>query len=164
MKNFIIFMWVIFAAFFLVPIASNYMSGSPESEIVSIIEKESEADDIKVTASEEHGNKSMYAFTAGEDFGVAIFSHFGDNYNYQEGTMSNDEDHIDVNLDTGWDVYEYKLTAEGAEQVAFHRFGGIYKVYAMIAAVMVIFSIVGGIYGIRTKKKYEEQRKKGLRQ
>ena len=75
-----------------------------------------------------------------------------------------DEDHIDVNLDTGWDVYEYKLTAEGAEQVAFHRFGGIYKVYAMIAAVMVIFSIVGGIYGIRTKKKYEEQRKKGLRQ
>ena len=51
MKNFIIFMWVIFAAFFLFPIASNYMSGSPESEIVSIIEKESEADDIKVTAS-----------------------------------------------------------------------------------------------------------------
>ena len=79
MKNFIIFMWVIFTAFFLFPIASNYMSGSPESEIVSIIEKESEADDIKVTASKEHGNKSMYAFTAGEDFGVAIFSHFGDN-------------------------------------------------------------------------------------
>lgn len=160
MKNFIIFMWVVFAAFFLFPVAAGYMSGSPESEIVSIIEKESEADDIKVTATEEHGNKSMYGFTAGKDFGVAVFTHFGDNYKYQEGTMSNDEEHIDVNLDTGWDVYEYKVTAEGAQQVAFHRFGGIYKVYVMIAAVMVIFSIAGGIYAVRLKKKHEEQRKK----
>ena len=65
MKNVIIMMWLVFAAFVLFPIATDYISGASESEVVSIIEKESEADDIAVTATEEHGNKAMYVFTVG---------------------------------------------------------------------------------------------------
>ena len=88
MKNFIIVIWLVFAAFFLFPTAVTYISGHPGSEVTAIIEKESEADDIQITAAEEHGIRSMYAFRAGDDFGVAVFSHFADNYNYEEGLMS----------------------------------------------------------------------------
>lgn len=164
MKNFIIVIWLVFAAFFLFPTAVTYISGHPGSEVTVIIEKESEADDIQITAAEEHGIRSMYAFRAGDDFGVAVFSHFADNYNYEEGLMSNGEEHIDVNLDTGWDLYQYRVTADGAEQVGYERFGGIYRIYAVIAAVMLAFSIAAGIYGAVMKKRREEQRRKGLRQ
>lgn len=164
MKNFIIALWLIFAAFFIFPIGTNYISGQPESEVLSIIETEAEADDINVTSVEEHGNKAMYAFMAKDRFGVAIFSKFGDNYKYLEGTVSNDLEDIDVYLDTGWDVYKYKVTEKGAEQMDFERLGGVYKVYAIIAIIMVLISIAAGIYGAKMKKKHEEQRKKGLRQ
>ena len=49
MRNFIIAIWLIFAAFFVFPMVTNYSSGSPESEVVSIIEKEAETDDIQIT-------------------------------------------------------------------------------------------------------------------
>ena len=65
MKNFIIVIWLVFAAFFLFPTAVTYISGHPGSEVTAIIEKESEADDIQITAAEEHGIRSMYAFRAG---------------------------------------------------------------------------------------------------
>lgn len=163
MKNVIIMMWLVFAAFVLFPIATDYISGASESEVVSIIEKESEADDIAVTATEEHGNKAMYVFTVGEsEFGVAIFTRFADNYEYEEGIMSNGDDHIDVNLDTRWDIYRYKVTADGAQEMEFDRFGGVYKTYAIIAVILAVVSIAGGVYGVRAKRKYEEQRKKGL--
>ena len=55
MKNFIIVIWLVFAAFFLFPTAVTYISGHPGSEVTAIIEKESEADDIQITAAEEHG-------------------------------------------------------------------------------------------------------------
>ena len=142
MKNFIIVIWLVFAAFFLFPTAVTYISGHPG----------------------EHGIRSMYAFRAGDDFGVAVFSHFADNYDYEEGMMSNGEEHIDVNLDTGWDLYQYRVTADGAEQVGYERFGGIYRIYAVIAAVMLALSIAAGIYGAVMKKRREEQRRKGLRQ
>ena len=35
--------------------------------------------------------------------------------------MSNGEEHIDVNLDTGWDLYQYRGTADGAEQVGIRE-------------------------------------------
>lgn len=163
MKNVIIMMWLIFAAFVIFPIAADYISGDSESEVVSIIEKESEADDITITAAIEHGNKAMYVFKVGEsEFGVAIFSHFADNYGYEEGIMSNGDDHIDVNLDTGWDIYKYRVTADEALETEYDRFGGVYRMYAMIAAILAIVSVAGGIYGIHAKKRYEEQRKKGL--
>ena len=146
MKNFIIVIWLVFAAFFLFPTAVTYISGHPGSEVTAIIEKESEADDIQITAAEEHGIRSMYAFRAGDDFGVAVFSHFADNYDYEEGMMSNGEEHIDVNLDTGWDLYQYRVTADGAEQVGYERFGGIYRIYAVM------------------KKRHKKQRRKGPRQ
>ena len=125
MKNVIIMMWLVFAAFVLFPIATDYISGASESEVVSIIEKESEADDIAVTATEEHGNTAMYVFTVGESaFGV--------------------------------------VTADGAQEMEFDRFGGVYKTYAIIAVILAVVSIAGGVYGVRAKRKYEEQRKKGL--
>ena len=164
MRNFIIAIWLIFAAFFVFPMVTNYSSGSPESEVVSIIEKEAETDDIQITSVEEHGNKAMYAFNTDNTFGVAIFNKFADNYKYSEGTISNEFEDIDVYLDTGWDVYRYKVTDKGAEQVGFERFAGVYKIYSIIAVIMVIVSIRAGIYGVRQKKKHEEQRRKGLRQ
>ncbi len=165
MKNAIIMMWLVFAAFVIFPMATDYISGEPESEVMSIIKKEAEADDISVTATEERGNKVMYVFTVGEggeDFGVAIFSRFGDNYHYDEGMMSNGEKSIEVSLDTGWDTCDYSVTAAGAEETAFERFGGVYRIYAIVAAIMVVLSVAGGIYGVRANRKYEEQRKKGL--
>ena len=163
MKNAIIMMWLIFAAFVIFPMATDYMSGEPESEVISIIEREAEAAAVTVTATEAHGNKVVYAFTVGEkDFGAAVFSRFGDNYHYDEGMMSNGEKHIDLNVDTGWDIYDYSVTAEGIQQTGYEKFGGVYRIYAIVAGIMVILSVAGGIYGVRANRKYEEQRKKGL--
>ncbi len=164
MKNFVIVIWLIFAAFFIFPMAANYLSGVPESEVISIIEKESEADGIKVVDFEEHGNKAMYVFSAGDDFGTAVFFHVGDKYKYMEGTMSNGDTHIDIHLDTGWDAYEYRITDSGARETDFQKNGGVYRTYAIIALIMVLISIAAAVNGVRMKKKHEEQRKKGLRQ
>ncbi len=164
MKNFIIAIWLIFAAFVIVPIGIDFVTGQPEDEVTAIIEREAEADDIVITAVEKHGNKAMYAFTAGDDFGVAIFSNFADNYKYSEGAMSNGQADIDVYLNTGWDVYIYKVTWDGARQVAFERFGGEYRNYAIGALAMAVISLIAVLIGRRVKKKHEEQRKKGLRQ
>lgn len=164
MKNFIIAIWLIFAAFVIVPIGVDFVTGQPESEVNAIIEQEAEADDIVITAVEKHGNKAMYAFTAGDDFGVAIFSDFADNYKYSEGAMSNGQDFIAVYLNTGWDVYRYKVTEEGAQQVDFERFAGEYRNYVLGAVAMAVISLIAALIGRRVKKKHEEQRKKGLRQ
>ena len=48
--------------------------------------------------------------------------------------------------------------------MGYEIFGGIYRIYAVIAAVMLAFSIAAGIYGAVMKKRREEQRRKGLRQ
>lgn len=164
MKNFVIVIWLIFAAFFVFPIAANYLSGVEEGEVISEIQKESEADDIEVVDIQEHGNKAMYVFDTGDDFGTAVFFHIGEKYKYMEGTMSNGDTHIDIHLDTGWDAYEYRITEKGAQQTDFQKNSGVYRTYAIIAAVMVAVSIVAAMYGARTKKKHEEERKKGLRQ
>lgn len=164
MRNFLIIVWIVLISFFSAPIITDYVGGSPENEVVSIIEKEAEADNIEITAVENQGNKSMYTFTAGNDFGVAIFSHLGDKYRYREGTMSNGEDHIHVNLDSGWDMYKYRVTSEGAEQTNVKEFSGMYKIYVIVAAVMVVVSIIAAINGVKQKKIQEEQRRKGLRQ
>lgn len=152
MKNFIIALWLILAAFIVVPIGVDYASGEPESEAMQTIERESEAENVRITAVEKHGNKAMYAFTAGDDFGVAIFSSFADNYKYTEGTISNGQDHIDVYLNTGWDVYRYEVTEKGARQTGFEKFGGVYRIYAAAAAVMAAVSIAAAIYSNRRRK------------
>lgn len=163
MRNVILAVWLIFAAFIFVPVISNVAGGQPEEQVTAIIEKEAEAKNIEITAEEKQGNKAMYAFKAGDDFGVAIFSHFADSYKYIEGTMSNGQKKIDVNLNSGWDMYRYKVGPAGAEQVEFDRLGGSYMTYALLFIGMVIVSLIAMVYGARIKKKHEEQRKKGLR-
>ena len=160
MRSFIIVIWIVIAALFLYTPAEAYISGQPESEIAAVILKESEAEDIQITAAEEHGIRSVYAFRAGDDFGVAVFSHFAGRYDYEEGMMSNGDEHIDVNLDTGWDMYQYRVTADGIQQVGYQRFGGIYRMYAAAAAVMLFFSIAAGVYSSAAKKRRRDRHRR----
>ena len=43
--------------------------------VEDVIRAEAETDDIQITAEEEHGNKAMYCFNTGNDFGIAVFNH-----------------------------------------------------------------------------------------
>ena len=158
----IIVLWVIFIAFFASPIIVNFASGAPADEIESIIAKEAEVGEFEIIAQEEEGNKAMYAFKTEKDFGVAVFTHYADNYSYDEGTMSNGEKYIDVSLDTGWDVYAYKVTKDGAELTAINKMSGTYRMYAIIAGLFAIITVICLIYGKATKKKKETARKRGL--
>ena len=115
MRNLLIILWLILIGVIAVPVCLDYMNGTPKDDVLSVIQRETETDDIRVTLEEEIGNKAMYCFQTGSDFGAAVFSRMGERYCYQESTIGNGEKYIDVRLDTGWDVYQYYVTADGEE-------------------------------------------------
>lgn len=157
MRNIIIVLWITLIGFFAAPIAVNYVSGIPHQEVESVIERESEADNIIITADEEHGNKAMYCFNIKSDFGVAVFSHYGDKYSYVEGTLANGGDAMTVRLDTGRDLYIYDVNETGAKLIEIQRFGGTYKIYAMTALAMAVITVIYIIYrlSVRNRKPKE---------
>lgn len=156
MRNIIIVLWVILVTFFAAPIVANFVSGVPAEEIPEVIQKEAETDQLEITGAEEEGNKAMYTFNAGKDFGVAVFVHYADNYSYDEGAMANGEKYIDVSLDTGWDVYQYKVTRGGPELVGVMAMSGSYRMYIILAAVLAVITIGGAIFSRIKKNKPEK--------
>ena len=91
MRNIIIVLWLILAGFFVSPAVSCFISGTSYDNVEDVIRAEAETDDIQITAEEEHGNKAMYCFNTGNDFGIAVFNHYADNYRYEDGVMANGE-------------------------------------------------------------------------
>ena len=157
MKNIIIVLWIILTGFFIMPIAESFMSGVSESEVMTVIQRESEADDIEITAEEIHGDKAMYCFKTKNDFGVAVFTHYADNYSYSEGTIANGDKYIKVRLDTGWDVYQYNVMKDGAELINIEHSAGNYRIYAVIGAVLLVITAVYIIYRTVFEKKKVKQ-------
>lgn len=156
----IIVLWLVLIGIIAGPVVMNFTSGVEQSETLSIIERESEASNVRITAREEHGNKAMYCFAADSCFGVAIFDHYADNYSYSEGTISNGESYIAVRLDTGCDVYRYNITADGAQLTGMENFKGIYRLYAAGAGILVLITAAYVVYGKVMRRKGEIRWKK----
>ena len=74
MRNLLIILWLILIGVIAVPVCLDYMNGTPKDDVLSVIQRETETDDIRVTLEEEIGNKAMYCFQTGSDFGAAVFS------------------------------------------------------------------------------------------
>lgn len=158
MKSVIVVLWLAFGVFLLTPIITTYVAGDSYDQVFSTIETEAETEVSRITGEVARGNRILLAFTAGDDFGVAIFSHYGDNYKYEEGTMSNGMGSIDVNLDTGWNIYGYKVTASGLYTADIRRGEGIYRTYAMTGGFLaVITGMAVALSRIKKRKSKEKQ-------
>ena len=153
MRNIIIVLWLILAGFFVSPAVSCFISGTSYDNVEDVIRAEAETDDIQITAEEEHGNKAMYCFNTGNDFGIAVFNHYADNYSSEEGVMANGEEYIGVRLDTGKDISRYNVTDNGAEFTGKDSFEGSYRTYGIIAAILAVFTIIAAVYGMTAGKK-----------
>ena len=140
MKSIVVALWLIFGGIVLAPVVINYVAGSPYDEVLPIIETEAETEVTQITGETAEGNRLLLALTARDDFGVAIFSHYGDNYKYEEGTISNGMDYIDINLDTGWNIYVYKVTAGGLETSDIRMGEGIYTTYVAIGVCLGVIT------------------------
>ena len=69
-----IILWLILIGVIAVPVCLDYMNGTPKDDVLSVIQRETETDDIRVTLEEEIGNKAMYCFQTGSDFrGGSVF-------------------------------------------------------------------------------------------
>lgn len=158
MRSIIVALWLIFGAIILAPVVINYAAGDPYDEVLAVIETEAETEVIKITGEAAKGNRLLLTFTARDDFGVAIFSHYGDNYRYEEGTISNGMDYIDVNLDTGWNIYVYKVTASGLYAEGVRRGEGIYRTYTVTGVCLGMITVIAIIIS-RIKKRKTEKRK-----
>lgn len=157
MRNLLIVLWVIFFGVIAVPAVLDYMNGTAKDDVLSVIQRETETDDIRITLEEELGNKAMYCFRTGSDFGAAVFSRMGDRYCYQESTIGNGEKYIDVRLDTGWDVYQYYVTAEGAQQEKIETYQGVYRIYLAAFLILLGASLLQGFWSMRRKNKHKNQ-------
>lgn len=133
------------------------MNGTPKDDVLSVIQRETETDDIRVTLEEEIGNKAMYCFQTGSDFGAAVFSRMGERYCYQESTIGNGEKYIDVRLDTGWDVYQYYVTADGAQQKKIETYQGVYRIYLAAFLILLGASLLYGLGNMRRRNKNKNQ-------
>lgn len=147
MRNVIIVLWVILVGFFASPAIACFISGTSHDNVVEIIKTEAETDEIKITSDEEQGNKAMYCFDTQNDFGIAVFTHYADNYNYEEGVMANGEEYISVSLDTGKDIYRYNVTKNGAEFIGKDSFKGSYRTYAVIGVILALLTVAAAVYG-----------------
>lgn len=162
MKSIIVALWLIFGGIILTPVVINYAIGSPYDEVLSIIETEAETEVTQITGEAAEGNRLLLTFTARNDFGVAIFSHYGDNYRYEEGTISNGMDDIDINLDTGWNIYVYKVTADGLHTQDVRTGEGIYRTYTVTGVCLGMITVIALFLG-RVKKRKADKRKTGFR-
>ena len=97
-RNLLIILWLILIGVIAVPVCLDYMNGTPKDDVLSVIQRETETDDIRVTLEEEIGNKAMYCFQTGSDFGAAVFSRMGERYCYQESTLETERN----TLTCGW--------------------------------------------------------------
>lgn len=157
MRNLLIILWLILIGVIAVPVCLDYMNGTPKDDVLSVIQRETETDDIRVTLEEEIGNKAMYCFQTGSDFGAAVFSRMGERYCYQESTIGNGEKYIDVRLDTGWDVYQYYVTADGAQQKKIETYQGVYRIYLAAFLILLGASLLYGLWNMRRGNKNKNQ-------
>ena len=135
MRNLLIILWLILIGVIAVPICLDYMNGTPKDDVLSVIQRETETDDIRVTLEEE----------------------IGERYCYQESTIGNGEKYIDVRLDTGWDVYQYYVTADGAQQKKIETYRGVYRIYLAAFLILLGASLLYGLWNMRRRNKNKNQ-------
>ena len=143
MRNLLIILWLILIGVIAVPVCLDYMNGTPKDDVLSVIQRETETDDI--------------CFQTGSDFGAAVFSRMGERYCYQESTIGNGEKYIDVRLDTGWDVYQYYVTADGAQQKKIETYQGVYRIYLAAFLILLGASLLYGLWNMRRRNKNKNQ-------
>ena len=49
MRNLLIILWLILIGVIAVPVCLDYMNGTPKDDVLSVIQRETETDDIRVT-------------------------------------------------------------------------------------------------------------------
>ncbi len=157
LRNLLIILWLILIGVIAVPVGMDYMNGMPKDDVLSVIQRETETDDIRITLEEEIGNKAMYCFRTGSDFGAAVFSKTGNRYCYRESTIGNGEKYIDVRLDTGWDVYRYHVTADGAQQEEIETYQGVYRIYLAAFLILAGLSLLYGFWSLTRRNKHKNQ-------
>jgi hypothetical protein len=153
--------WLILLAFILVPPAVDYTTGVSYNRTGIIMELEAESDEIHIIGEEHQGNKMLMAFDTGNDYGVAVFSCVKEHYRYEEGLMSNNKDYIDVNLDVGWDIYQYRVSDSGIELMRIRENEGIWKTYADVACMLAAATLALCIFrGLRKRSKRKEKKRR----
>ena len=75
----------------------------------------------------------------------------------QESTIGNGEKYIDVRLDTGWDVYQYYVTADGAQQKKIETYQGVYRIYLAAFLILLGASLLYGLWNMRRRNKNKNQ-------
>ena len=132
MRNLLIILWLILIGVIAVPVCLDYMNGTPKDDVLSVIQRETETDDIRVTLEEEIGNKAMYCFQTGSDFGAAVFSRMGERYCYQESTI-------------------------GAQQKKIETYQGVYRIYLAAFLILLGASLLYGLWNMRRRNKNKNQ-------
>jgi len=154
--------WLILLAFIFVPAAVDYTTGVSYDRIDTVMKLEAESKNLQVIEAEQQGNKLLVAFETGNDFGVAVFSCVKEHYRYEEGLMSNNRDYIDVNLDVGWDIYQYRVSQDGIGLMKIREEEGVWKKYADTACMLAVVTLALCIFR-RLRKKSRRREKKRRR-
>ena len=157
MRNFLIILWLILIGVIAVPVGLDYMNGTAKDDVLAVIQRER-----RRMISGSHWRRKLEtrpctAFRRGDDFGAAVFSRIGERYCYQESTIGNGEKYIDVRLDTGWDVYQYYVTADGAQQQKIETYRGVYRIYLAAFLILLAASLLQGLWSIRKRRKHKNQ-------
>lgn len=162
MRSLITAAWMILLALMLAPPTVDYFTGVSYDRTEIIMKLEAESKDLYVIDEEPQGNKLLIAFETGNDYGVAVFSCVKGHYRYEEGLMSNDRDYIDVNLDVGWDIYQYRVYENGIELMKIRENEGVWKKYADAACMLAAVTIALCIFR-RLRKRSKRREKKRRR-
>ena len=72
-KFFLIILWLILIGVIAVPVGLDYMNGTAKDDVLAVIQRETETDDIRITLEEEIGNKAMYCFQTGMIWSSGVF-------------------------------------------------------------------------------------------
>ena len=163
MRSLITAAWMILLAFMLVPAGIDYFTGVSYDRIDTVMKVEAESLDLHVIDEEAQGSRLLVAFETGNDYGVAVFSCVKEHYRYEEGLMSNDRDYIDVNLDVGWDIYQYRVSEDGIELMEIREDEGVWKKYADAACALGVLTIALCIFRCLRKRSRRREKKRRRR-
>ena len=156
MRNFLIILWLILIGVIAVPVGLDYMNGTAKDDVLAVIQRETETDDIRITLEEEIGNKAMYCFQTGDDFGAAVFSRIGERYCYQESTIGNGEKY---RRPAGHGLGCVPVLRDGGRGAAAENrdVPGVYRIYLAAFLILLAASLLQGLWSIRKRRKHKNQ-------
>lgn len=66
MRNLLIILWLILIGVIAVPVCLDYMNGTPKDDVLSVIQRETETDDIRVTLGGGNRKQGDVLFSDGQ--------------------------------------------------------------------------------------------------